>query len=76
MFFKMLKLFSSLSEKKNKKRLEGKKKKEGGKKKESLIKTATEIPTKLKNCKLKELNKIENLYHSFSTGVNYIQSQF
>lgn len=59
-----------------KNRLEGKEKKRGEKKEESLIKTATEIPTKLKNCKLQELNKIENLYHSFSTVVNYIQSQF
>lgn len=54
-------------------------KKEGGKgkkKKEILIKTVTEIATKVKTYKHQELNKTENLYHSFSTVVNYIQSQF
>lgn len=35
-----------------------------------------EMPTKVKNYKHQELNKIENRYQSFSTVVTYIQSQF
>lgn len=65
----MLKMVFSLWEEKKK---GGKEKK----KKEILIKTVTEIATKVKTYKHQELNKTENLYHSFSTVVNYIQSQF
>lgn len=36
----------------------------------------TEIPTEVKNSKYQEFNKIENLYCSFPTMVNYIQSPF
>lgn len=68
----MLKMVSSLSEGK-KIRREGKKKR---RKKEILIKTLTEIPTKVKKYTQQKLNKIKNLYHSFSNVVNYIQSQF
>lgn len=68
-FFKCWKWFFPYEKKKRR----GERKK---KKKEILIKTVTEIATKVKTYKHQELNKTENLYHSFSTVVNYIQSQF
>lgn len=69
----MLKITFPYEKKKDGRRGQG-----GGKKKrKSQLKLWQRYqPTKVKNYKHQELNKIENLYHSFSTMVNYIQSQF